>query len=267
MMKAGSNEKIMKVMRDKNSIKITFLNNQNEEQKKNDKSFEKYKVFIKNILFDGRSRLDYEPYKQLNIKKRLLNLIYDMKVAIAPKEILEKEISNALFMDERAIFRIIPELKDCENFDHKHPHHCYDIWNHTKVAMQKSEPNLQIRLALLLHDIGKPHSYQEDGEVRHFHGHPQKSAEMSQEILTRLGYSEKEVEEICYLVENHDNIINVDNVNKDNIELTKKLLYIQYCDAYAHDPKHIEKRIRKLDEIKEKLKEKINELQKNEEIR
>ena len=178
--------------------------------------------------------------------------------------IMENQIH---YFDENILFTIIPELKDCEGFNHKHPHHCYDVWKHTKEAMRTSKPDLQIRLALLLHDIGKPHSYQEDGEIRHFHGHPQKSSEMSKEILTRLGYNQKEVEEICYLIENHDTIINVDNVDKNNIELTKKLLYIQYCDAYAHDPKHIEKRIKKLDEIKEKLIEKMNELQKNEEIR
>lgn len=178
--------------------------------------------------------------------------------------IMENQIH---YFDENILFTIIPELKDCEGFNHKHPHHCYDVWEHTKVAMRKSKPDLQIRLALLLHDIGKPHSYQEDGEIRHFHGHPQKSSEMSKEILTRLGYNQKEIEKICYLIENHDTIINVDNVDKNNIELTKKLLYIQYCDAYAHDPKHIEKRIKKLDKIKEKLMEKMNELQKNEEIR
>lgn len=178
--------------------------------------------------------------------------------------IMENEI---YYLDENILFEIIPELKDCEGFEHKHPHHCYNVWEHTKVAMQKSKPDLQIRLALLLHDIGKPHSYQEDGKVRHFHGHPQKSSEISRGILTRLGYDEKEVEEICYLIENHDNIINVDNVDKNNIELTKKLLYIQYCDAIAHDPKHIEKRIKKLDEIKEKIEEKINSIQESKEER
>lgn len=267
MMKTGENQKKMTLKRDDNKIKIIFYNNQNEEQIRHDKSFEKYRVFIKNILFDGRSRLDYEPYKELNIKERLCNMIYDMRAAVAPREILEKQLLNELFIDERITFRIIPELKDCEGFEHKHPHHCYDVWNHTKAAIRKSKPDIQIRLALLLHDIGKPHSYQEDGEVRHFHGHPQKSAKMSQEILTRLGYNEKEVEEICYLVENHDTIINVEKVNKDNIELTKKLLHIQYCDAYAHAPKHIEKRIRKLDEIKEKLEERIRSVQENEEER
>ena len=43
-------------------------------------------------------------------------------------------------------------------------------------------------MAALLHDIGKPFSYQ-DEEVRHFHGHPEVSADMTEEILKRLGYS------------------------------------------------------------------------------
>lgn len=188
---------------------------------------------------------------------------------IAGKEELEDIImeNKLYYFYENILFTIIPELKDCEGFDHKHPHHCYDVWKHTKAAMQKSKPDLYIRLALLLHDIGKPHSYQEDGEIRHFHGHPKVSAEMSREILVRLGYSEKEVEDISYLIENHDTIINIDNVNENNLELTKKLLYIQYCDAYAHDPKHIEKRIKKLDEIKEKLEERIRRMQETEEER
>lgn len=132
------------------------------------------------------------------------------------------------------------------------------MWEHTIVALRKSKADLEIRLALLLHDIGKPHLYQEgeDG-VRHFKGHPQKSAEMTQEILTRLGYTEKEIKDICYLVAHHDDIIDVNQVNLSNKELMEKLLHIQYCDAYAHAPEHIEKRIKKLDEIKLQIKEKF----------
>ena len=36
-------------------------------------------------------------------------------------------------------------------------------------------------------------------------------------------------------------------------------MHIQYCDAYAHAPEHIEKRIQKLDEIKIQLEEKWNQ--------
>ena len=120
-------------------------------------------------------------------------------------------------------------------------------------ALKRSKPDLQIRMALLLHDIGKPYSYQEDGNIRHFKGHPQKSAEMAEKILHRLGYSDKEVEDIYYLIKNHDALIDVNRINENNIELTKKLLYIQYCDAYAHAPQHVDKRIKKLDTICEQI--------------
>lgn len=175
---------------------------------------------------------------------------------VSERDILEKCLLSIYpKLNEKIIFKIIPELEASKGFDQKHPHHCYDVWEHTKVALLRSKPDLQIRIALLLHDIGKPYSYQ-DGEVRHFKGHPDKSAEMSKEILKRLGYEENEIEDICYLIKNHDKIIDVDKINKCNSELIKKLLYIQYCDAYAHEPEHIEKRVKKLDEIYEQIKSK-----------
>lgn len=184
-----------------------------------------------------------------------------MDVEFQTEKLYRKQLEDCLLSseldltrDKGTIFQIIPELKETDGFDHKHPHHCYDVWNHTRVALEKSKPDLQIRLALLLHDVGKPHSYQE-GEVRHFHGHPIKSAQMTKEILTRIGYKEQEIQTICYLVENHDNLIDVSSVNMTNIEITKKLLSIQYCDAYAHAPQHVGKRISKLDSIYEQIKQ------------
>lgn len=187
------------------------------------------------------------------------------------KEIVEEillsiDLKKKIRIEEKEIiFQFIPELKEEDGFDQKHPHHCYDVWQHTVVALQRSKPDLQVRLTLLLHDIGKPYCYQEDGKVRHFKGHPQQSAKMAKEILERLGYEEREIEDICYLVANHDTIIDVEHLEKGNIGLAEKLLHIQYCDAYAHDPQHIEKRIKKLNEIKEKLEEKRNKMQENEE--
>ena len=262
----GINNKIMKITNNEESIKVEFINNGKgqEEQSKLDR----YKVFIKNIISDGRSKLDDIPDNPT--KGRLRDLFLDLRKTLAGKEELEDIMmkDTIYYFDDKMLFSIIPELKDCVGFDHKHPHHCYDVWEHTKVALEKSKPDLQIRLALLLHDIGKPYSYQEgeDG-VRHFPGHPEKSAKMSREILTRLGYSKQEIEDICYLVEKHDTIIDLNNLKTDNLELIKKQLHIQYCDAYAHEPKHIEKRIKKLDEIKEKLEEKINKSQEFEDVR
>lgn len=182
-----------------------------------------------------------------------------VKRAIIEKMLLSDNAKEQLNREKRVVFEIIPELEKEDGFDHKHPHHCYDVWKHTLVAIDKSDKDLTIRLALLLHDVGKPYSYQE-GKVRHFHGHPEVSSQMSENILTRLSYTEKEINEICYLIKNHDNIIDVNNLEKDKMELAKKLLQIQYCDAYAHHPDHIEKRIKKLNEIKEQLYKKTKEL-------
>lgn len=257
------NQKTMQILDSKGSIKIIF---RNEKEKQNEEEYEpifdKFRIFIKNITFDGRSKLDQNSGD--NTKERLINLFKDLKVQICPKEALEDILTNwkcginRLYgNDKEIVFKIIPELEILDGFDQKHPHHIYDVWEHTIKAIEKSEYNLNIRLALLLHDIGKPHSYQEENEIRHFKGHPLKSAQMAKQILTRLGYDIKQIQEICYLVEHHDDIIDVNKVNQDNKELIEKLLHIQYCDAYAHHPNHIEKRIKKLDEIKTKLEEKF----------
>ena len=136
------------------------------------------------------------------------------------------------------------------------------MWEHIQVALKKSKPNLEIRLALLLHDIGKPHSCQEDEDgTRHFKGHAKKSAEIAEKVLKRIGYEESKIKEICFLIENHATTIDVEKINEDNIEFYKKLLYIQYCDASAYAPKYVQKATQNLDIILEKMKEKIKDIE------
>ena len=131
---------------------------------------------------------------------------------------------------EKTIFEIVPELLDEKDFPQNNPWHIYDVWNHTKKVLENSKIDKEIRLVLLLHDIGKPHSYQDDENgIRHFRGHSQKSAEISEQILKRLGYSENEISQICFLIANHDKTIQPEVINADNLERYKKLLHIQYC--------------------------------------
>ena len=170
------------------------------------------------------------------------------------EEILQFDNIEDVKNKKQIIFKIVPELKDEEEFDQKNPWHIYDVWEHTLVALRKSKPDLEIRLAVLLHDIGKPHCYQDDGNIRHFKGHSEKSAQIAKEILERLGYKENQVKDICFLIENHSKTINIEEVNKDNLQIMKKLLHIQYCDAYAYNPEYTNQVTQKLDKIYRKLK-------------
>ena len=149
------------------------------------------------------------------------------------------------------LVEIIPEIKYMFNFEQHHPHHHLDVWNHTLLALSMSKKDFDVRLSLLLHDIGKPFSYQ-DEEVRHFHGHARVSSEMSREILTRLNFDDEYVDYICYLVRNHDKKI-CDKQIENNYEVCLKLFEIQRCDALAHHPDSLESRREYLKDTKRRL--------------
>ena len=152
------------------------------------------------------------------------------------------------------LVEIIPEIKSMFNFPHNNPNHHLDVWNHTLLALSISDKDFDIRLCLLLHDIGKPHSYQDDEvrNCRHFWNHPKKSEEISRVILKRLGYDEDYINYICYLILHHDEPMTDDDIN-NNYELCLKLYRIQICDALAHNPNRLEKRLNYLETTKIKL--------------
>lgn len=154
---------------------------------------------------------------------------------------------------KKEIFSIIPELEAEDGFDQKNPWHVYDVWNHTVVSLKNSIRNIEVRVALLLHDIGKPYCYQENGQIRHFKGHSQKSYEIAQKVLERLGYDNEEIRRICYLIKNHSTMINKLEINKNNVDINKKLLHIQYCDASAYNLKYTSQVFEKLDEVKKSI--------------
>ena len=152
------------------------------------------------------------------------------------------------------LIQIIPEIKDMIGFEHKHPHHHLDVWEHTLYALSISPNNFDIRLALLLHDIGKPHSYQE-GEVRHFKGHPEKSKDISKLILLRCGYEEEYINYICEIIARHDTPL-TKNCIFGNEEMSKIIFEVQKCDAMAHNPSKNKKRIEYISTINSIFNEK-----------
>ncbi len=99
---------------------------------------------------------------------------------------------------------IIPELNDCYNFNQHNPNHHKDVFEHTMSVLDITEPKLELRLAALFHDIGKPNTFtmSEDG-TGHFYSHHKESARICREVMTRLKYSNKEIEYVSELVYYH----------------------------------------------------------------
>ena len=164
----------------------------------------------------------------------------------------QQDVVLEIRKNSEELFRVIPELKAMVDFDHCHPHHHLDVWEHTLLALSYSKNELKIRLALLLHDLGKPFSYQQDGAVRHYKGHPAKSSEMSEVILKRLRFEENFICSICALINAHDTPMQEREII-EKLGFSRDLFEIQKCDAMAHNPVYNEKRLSYLKRIAELL--------------
>lgn len=79
----------------------------------------------------------------------------------------------------------------------------HDLWGHSLATVDGAaivDPgNRLLRLAALLHDIGKPPTFA-DG---HFIGHDEEGARMAEAMLTRLAYSRQEIARVSTLIANH----------------------------------------------------------------
>lgn len=158
--------------------------------------------------------------------------------------------------------KLIPELQDEVGLDQRNPWHHLDVWEHTLLAMDLSPADKIIRMALLLHDIGKPSCMfvDEDG-IGHFYGHPRKGAEMAEKILERFSeFSFEEKALIIELIKEHDSYIGSKpkSIRKRILkwgEDLPKLIEVQKADAFAHNPEKQEARTSHLVGLEERIQE------------
>ena len=98
-----------------------------------------------------------------------------------------------------------PEVLPMVGFDQRNRHHCHDVWEHTLHALAAVPPEVELRLAMLLHDIGKPNCFTVDEKGQgHFYGHPAESARLAGEMLRRLRADNATTETVVRLVTWHD---------------------------------------------------------------
>lgn len=197
------------------------------------------------------SALDFEIEEktaQSLLKNRaLLGNISEERIA---KELLKlvcgKGAKRILTDFAPVLFEILPELQPMYKNSHDNPHHCYDIYEHTLIAVESIDPEPTLRFAMLLHDCGKPavKKFDENG-VAHFYGHQRISAEISAQILARLKVSNKFRDEILFFVSNHDRWELYENTEKMPRYLSKfgldgvlNLLKVMRADVLAQSPEY-----------------------------
>ena len=153
---------------------------------------------------------------------------------------------------------IIPELGPSIGFEQNNRFHEYTVYDHIAHAVSNCpNTNIVVRMALLLHDIGKPMCYTEDSKGGHFFGHALPSHDMAEAALDRLRFDNKRRKEILELVLNHDTPIEPKPravrkwLNKLGPEQFLRLLDLKQADISAHAADTQSVRLNQLDKLRQ----------------
>ena len=185
--------------------------------------------------------VEEETLKAMNLLSKNLNKVSVERVFVELEKLLTGEyVKDALYTCYEVIFSIIPELRKSYKFNQHSKWHSFDVYGHTVEAVGHIENEKILRFTMLFHDIGKPDKFfmSEDGQG-HFYGHPERSKEITAEILKRLKAPTSFSKEVLLLVENHDKYIPIDRfkikkaLNKFGEKNFFRLIKIKLADNHA----------------------------------
>ncbi len=197
-------------------------------------------------ILKRKIELASDPEKKAKLKKQLKDQKTKtpnktVKEYTVPRETVAKEMLKTfkenpawameLYDQSGAFEQLLPEvitMKGCEQPEQFHAEG--DVWNHTKLMLQKirSEefrkyfPGVHISgefaLGVLLHDIGKPVTQktpEKHGTERiRFDGHDQAGAKICEQITDRLNLSNEQKEKIQFMVQNHMFLMSAEDISK-----------------------------------------------------
>ena len=181
----------------------------------------------------------------LHEKKELLNEISAERISSELSRLLCGDSDYLLYVlrEYWDIFAVlIPEIADCHGFEQHTRYHDRDVWEHTIAALCSIEPVLHLRLAMLIHDLGKPAAYSFYNGAGHFKGHGAISADICRRTMNKLRFDSETSRKTLFLIERHDMVMTDDTVlikkhlNKFGSELYFDLLKVHIADDTAKSP-------------------------------
>ena len=150
---------------------------------------------------------------ELETKKAIVKLAPNLKNISAERireELIKLLVSNhpdyiRIAYETGITAQILPELDVCMETKQNTPHHKYTVGEHIIHSLTYVPGDKVLRLAMLMHDIGKPYCITTDETGRdHFKGHAEKSAEMAAVIMHRLKFDNDTLNRVKRLAKYHD---------------------------------------------------------------
>lgn len=207
--------------------------------------------------------IEINTWSAIHKKKHLLQRISAERINAEVSKILMSNKCGAwIFREFSDVFiEFVPEIEAMIGFEQNNPYHDYDVWEHTLHCMENVPPEADLitRLAILLHDIGKPLAYTELDGRGHFYGHANYSSEIAHKILTRLKFSKEVIDNTTQLISLHDVTFTPTKsavkrlLNKMGEKQLKRLFILRECDIKGQTELGKTDRLNKVKEMKEIL--------------
>lgn len=144
---------------------------------------------------------DKELFLRAKANAKLLKDIAPERIWAELKRILSAKDPCARLMSAcGAIGVIFPELTLGKGVGQKPEYHKYSVYTHNIMACECAERDFTVRLAALLHDVGKPICVERYGNM---HGHDVLGAEIAEKMLKRLKADGKTIERVKLLIRWH----------------------------------------------------------------
>mgnify|MGYP003292056001 CR=1 FL=1 len=173
---------------------------------------------------------------------------------------------ESLLREYNDVFSIlIPEIKKCIGFEQRTKYHNRDVYEHIITTVSASEPIKHLRLAMLLHDIGKPDYFTIDEKGQgHFKGHAVGSCQIAEKFLKTYRYDNETAHKVIELIKNHDIVIENNEkqikryLNRFGVELFYDIIDVHIADDTGKSP-DFQHRIEVYKEVKDTVKRIISE--------
>ena len=157
---------------------------------------------------------------------------------------------------------IFPEFDNIMKQQQNNPYHCYTVGMHTIEMLKYIKPTKVLRLAALLHDIGKPlvHSINEQG-MDYFYGHDTVGSKMAKTMLKGLRFGNDTIDKVTKLVLYHSYHFQADKknirkiINQIGDDLFPDLLELVTADTKAKSSYQQKERLEEIEKIKVLYKE------------
>ncbi len=150
--------------------------------------------------------IDDKTSEALFAKKDTLEKVSKERTFSELKRLLCGDNVKNVLIEYREVFaEIIPELREMFDYEQNSRYHNSTLYVHTARAVEAAPKTAVMRLAMLLHDIGKPfcRTTDDNGEG-HYYGHAAKSAEIAERVLRELKCDNALRMNVCEIIKYHD---------------------------------------------------------------